>query len=249
MTGKALTRAAFGARGTGKTAWVRQTIEAEKPPRLLVWDFKHDPGLEDIGHPVYRLGDLARLANQPTFRLRYMVDHTQDVHGQFKLFCLTAWIAGNLLMFVDELPEVTQAGRAPPEWRRCVNVGRDYVQNGQRKWLAIIAAGQRLAETDKSFIANLDVLHVGRLGNAADCREVAGLFMGVKPDEIAAMPDLAYIEKRADRPGVVRGMLSFGNAKKAPAKKKPAKKAPAKQPSKAVPLREPVSQIAQPGVK
>ena len=249
MTNKALTRAAFGARGTGKTAWVRQTIERERPPRLIVWDFKHDPGLEGIGHPVYTVAELARLAKGATFRLRFMVDHTQDVHAQFKLFCLVCWIAGNLLMFVDELPEVTQAGRAPPEWRRCVNVGRDYVHEGRRQWLAIIAAGQRLAETDKSFIANLDVLHVGRLGNLADCREVASLFIGVRPEDVASLPDLHFIEKRADKAGTLRGVLSFGVAKKPAAKKKPRKATSGKPPPKGTPLRESVLQKPEVEVK
>lgn len=225
---KALTRACFGARGTGKTAQVRQWFDAEKPPRLLVWDFKHDPGLDGLGVPVVSIQQLAHAAKAARFQLRYMVDHTRDVQEQFRLFCAIAWVAGNLEMFVDELPEVTKPGRAWPEWRRCVNVGRDYMQGGERKWLAITAAGQRLAETDKSFISNCDIVHVGRLNNPADCREVAGLFgFGLRPEDVAAMPDLHWIEKRADKPGIVRGVLTFGNKATPAKKKKPAaKKAP-----------------------
>jgi hypothetical protein len=219
---KALTVAAFGARGTGKTVWSRRQIEEflrrQRAPRLLVWDFKHDPGLEGVGVPVHAIGDLARLAKAPSFRLRYMVDHTKDVHEQFKLFCLVAWVAGCLLMFVDELPEVTSASRAPPEWRRCVNVGRDYVQGGARKWLAIMGAGQRLAETDKSFISNCDVIHCGRLG-ALDARLVAQMW-GINPAELVALPDLHWIEKRADQVQLLRGVLTFGsNVDQAGAKK------------------------------
>ncbi|HEX7890301.1 MAG TPA: hypothetical protein VF522_13150 [Ramlibacter sp.] len=220
---------AFGARGTGKTAWCRQEIErqlrAMKVPRLLVWDFKHDPGLEGVGQPVHTINDLARLAKAPSFRLRYMVDHTKDVHEQFKLFCLIAWIAGCLLMFVDELPEVTQASRAPAEWRRCVNVGRDYVQAGQRKWLAILAAGQRLAETDKSFIDNCDVVHCGRLG-AGDARTLGSMW-GADPKRFVALPDLHWIEKRASSIELVQGVLTFGDGKKTT--NKAAKKAAAKK--------------------
>lgn len=230
---KALTRACFGAKGSGKTAQVRKWWEAERPPRWLGWDFKHDPSLEGVGVPVTSLDQLAAAAKAPRFQLRYLVNHTQDVQAQFRLFCVIAWIAGNLEMFVDELPEVTTAARAWPEWRRCVNVGRDYVQGGQRKFLAITAAGQRLAETDKSFISNCDVLHIGRLSNPADCREVAGLFgFGVTPSEVASMPDLHYLEKRADKPGVVRGVLSFGHARAPAAKKKTRKPTSAKAPPK-----------------
>lgn len=228
---KALTEAAFGARGTGKTVWCRRRIEEilkqQSAPRLLVWDFKHDPGLEGVGVPVATITDLARLAKAPTFRLRYMVNHTRDVHEQFKLFCLVAWLAGCVLMFVDELPEVTSASRAPAEWRRCVNVGRDYMQGGERKWLWILGAGQRLAETDKSFISNLDVLHCGRLG-AGDARVVAGMW-GTNPQELTALPDLHYWEKRADQVQPVKGVLTFGGDKKKPAAKKNARRAPAKK--------------------
>jgi hypothetical protein len=217
---KALTMAAFGARGSGKTAWVRQQIERMKPPRLLVWDFKHDPGLEGVGVPVTTIAQLAKLAKGATFKLRYMVDHTKDVITQFKLFCLVAWVAGCLLMFVDELPEVTKANRAPAEWRRCVNVGRDYRHEGERKWLAIIGAGQRLAETDKSFISNCDVVHCGRLG-PEDARTV-GRAWGLDPKDLIALPDLHWIEKRADSIELARGVLKFRNAAPKDAKKKPA---------------------------
>ncbi|MES2482977.1 MAG: hypothetical protein V4609_13340, partial [Pseudomonadota bacterium] len=51
MNEKALVHAVFGARGTGKTAHIKQLIERAAPPRLIVWDFKHDPTLRDLGTP------------------------------------------------------------------------------------------------------------------------------------------------------------------------------------------------------
>ena len=124
--GKALTVAVFGARGTGKTHWTLQQIDAARPPRLIVWDYKHDPGLEKLGKAHRNLGEFIRAMKAPTFQLRYLPDHGRDLSQQFDFFCRAAWEAGCLLMFVDELPEVTKANKAPPAWRKCVNVGRDY---------------------------------------------------------------------------------------------------------------------------
>jgi hypothetical protein len=204
---KALAYAAFGARGTGKTLWVKQLIQSTKPVRLLVWDYKHDPSLrEGAGLPCSSLGELARAAAAPRFALRYLVDHNKDTIAQFDLFCRIAWAAGDLTMFVDELPEVTKANRAPPAWRKCVNVGREYLYGGKIKRLTIIGAGQRPAECDKTFIANCDVIHTGRLGDMGDAKRIAGAW-GISAAELATMPDLAWVEKRADKPDLARGVL------------------------------------------
>ncbi len=206
---KALTVGAFGARGTGKTAWIVQYLEKLKPKRLLIWDYKDDPPIEHLGRAVYTLPELARLAQDPTFRLRYVVDHSgPSIHEQFERFCMVAWFAGNLDMYVAELPEVTKANKAPPTWRRCVNVGRSYRLGGLPKSLGILADGQRMAEIDKSFISNLDIVHSGRLNDLADAKRMANT-LGVKYSEILALPDLHYIEKRADTPQATRGILKF----------------------------------------
>lgn len=212
MSDKALTRAAFGARGTGKTAWVKATIAADKPARLAVWDFKHDPSLHDLGTPYASLSECMQAMRGKRFAVRYLVDHTKDVHAQFELFCQAAWVVGDLLVFVDELPEVTKANRAPPAWRRLVNVGREYQHGGKVKRVAIIGAGQRPAECDKTFIANCDVVHCGRLGDFADAAKMARTW-GIDQRELAALPDLHWIEKRAESPELVRGVLIFRNGR------------------------------------
>lgn len=209
MQAKALAIAAFGARGTGKTQWVKQLVRKGKPPRLLVWDFKHDPGLRDgMGEPIHGLADLARRASANSFKLRYLVDHGRDITAQFDLFCRICWEAGDLWMFVDELPEVTKANRAPPAWRKCVNVGREYASNGRIKSLTIIGAGQRPSECDKTFIANCDAVHTGRLGDMGDAKRISASW-GCGADELANLPDMHWIEKRADTPGLIRGVLTF----------------------------------------
>lgn len=217
---KATVTLAVGARGTGKTAWMIRQCDADK--RLLVWDFKGDPRLRGIGERFTDLGALIRAMAAPSFRLHYVVNHHADIPAQFDLFCRAAWAAGRLKMFVAELPEVTKANRAPPSWRRCINIGRLYEgPEGKPLWLSIIAEAQRLAEIDKSIIGNCDVIHLGRLGNLADCK-MFGAMWGIPAGELATMPDLHWIEKIPDKPGITRGVLSFSKPlaqKKIPPKK------------------------------
>lgn len=218
MAGKALAAAAFGARGTGKTEWVKRWVAGLKARRMLVWDYKHDPSLrEGMGEPVSSLGALARGVQDKAFKLRYMVNHNADPLAQFDMFCRIAYAAGDLVMFVDELPEVTKANRAPPAWKKCVNVGREYMDEGRIKSLTIVGAAQRPAEVDKTFMANLDIIHTGRLGDMGDAKRIAQAW-GIRPDELAKLPDLHWIEKRADHPELTRGILTF-SAKK-PQKKR-----------------------------
>lgn len=206
---KALAVAAFGARGTGKTAWVIQLIAKSRPKRLLVWDYKHDPSLrQGMGDPFTSLADVARAAKAPAFKVRYLVNHDLDIAAQFDLFCRIAYFAGNLTMFVDELPEVTKANRAPPAWKKCVNVGREYVHEGKTKSLTIIGAGQRPSECDKTFIANCDIVHTGRLGDMGDAKRISTSW-GIGVGELSNLPDLHWIEKSADRAGLRRGILTF----------------------------------------
>jgi hypothetical protein len=231
-TKKALTVAAFGARGTGKTAWVRQFLQRETPTRLAVWDFKHDPALRDMGTAYTSLPEFIRAMHAGAFQARYLVDHAADIHAAFDVFCRACWHAGNITMFVDELPEVTKPGKAPTSWRRCVNVGREYTEGGKLMRLSIVGAGQRPAECDKSFIANCDIVHCGRLGHGPDAEAMARS-MGVKALELQALPDLAWIEKRADRMEVERGTLTFSGNKAEQVQKKPVRPHRPKTPSKA----------------
>lgn len=221
MSEKALTVGAFGARGTGKTAWMTQQIEKARPPRLLIWDYKDDPPIAHLGDPVHSIAELARLAKhgaRDKFRLRYVVDQSgkgQSIAAQFEWFCRIAYESGNLLMYVAELPEVTAANKAPQAWRRCVNVGRLYKLRGEIKTLAIFADGQRFAEVDKSFLNNCDVLHCGRGNNLADAK-LMGDTLGVNYRDLLALPDLHWIEKRAGVMEPQRGILKF-TKKSAPA--------------------------------
>lgn len=215
---KALVLFACGARGTGKTAWVKQQIQRAKPARLLIWDFKHDESLDGMGTDVRNISALIAAARSPRFALRYMVDYGRDVDAQFDLFCKLAWQVGNLLMFVDELPEVSKPGHPPPEWRKCINVGRSYKgADGKPRALSIIAAAQRPAECDKSIISNADLIHTGRLNNLDDARQMAKT-LGCDFRALMNLPDLHWVEKEASKVVFSQGILKFSGAGRVGAK-------------------------------
>jgi hypothetical protein len=213
--------AAFGATGTGKTAWILQVLERMKPTRLMVWDFKADSALAGLGQAYPVWADFVRACTQKRFVARYQVDWSRDVAEQFAAFCMLAWREGNLVMFVDELAEVTKAQKAPPIWRKCVNVGRSY--DDGKKSISILGASQRPAEVDKSFTGNADVVHVGRMGNLAEAKMFAAMW-GIEASELINLPNLHWIEKQATSPAVTRGVLSFGNKKPPNANKNVTKK-------------------------
>jgi hypothetical protein len=219
----AFTWAAFGARGTGKTAWCKQQIERlirSGHNRVMVWDAKKDADLKTVGEGFDSWPAFVAACKRPAFVARYRVSPLHSPHEQFDAFCKLAWREGNVVLFVDELAEVTKANKAPGAWRTVVNVGRSY--DDGKKSISIIAASQRPTEVDKSFLGNADLVHTGRLGFADDCKTLAGMW-GIKPAEIANLPDLAWLEKRASAPEVLRGVLTFRGDDQAQVKKKRAR--------------------------
>lgn len=209
--------AVFGATGTGKTAWIRQQLRAIKPRRLMVWDPKHDHTLADLGTPYTSWPDFVKACTGKAFQARYLMSHDHDPHEQFAAFCALAWREGNVVLFVDELAEVTQASRAPGAWRKIVNVGRSY-DNG-KKSISIIGASQTPTEVDKSFIGNCDLIHTGRLGNASAAKLFAQQW-GISAAEISGLAPLHWLEKRDTSAEVTRGVLKFSS------RQQPAKRAP-----------------------
>lgn len=200
----------FGGRGTGKTTGALAYIKARRPARLLAWDYKSDPRLAGLGRPLGSLPDVIRAMSGDRWQLRYLVDHDRDLRAQFDLFCRAAWLAGDALVYVGELPEVTAPGRAPAAWKKIVNVGREYSRPGDGRivGLSIVGDGQRLAECDKSFTSNLELIRCGRMGHEDDARAAARL-LNCPWGELMTLPNLAYFERRQGDVFPQRGVLRF----------------------------------------
>lgn len=199
----------FGATGTGKGVWIMQLLAAEKPARLMIFDVKHDEWLKGQFTDAHTPAALARATLAERFAVRYLVDHGQDIDAQFDFFCRVAWERSRLVMWVDELPEVTKANKAPAIWRKAVNIGRSYTTStGRAGWLSIIGSGQRAAEVDKSFFSNVNLLHVGRLVYEPDAKAI-GAHLGVDWREVVKLPNLAYIERAEGQIEPSRGNITL----------------------------------------
>lgn len=212
---KALIVAALGARGTGKSAWTKQQLDRMKPKRLAVWDLMQE--YRDV-QAFTDLGAYIRALRAPAFRVAFHPSRDDaERERQFELWCRAMLAAGRLVAVVEELAFVTKPNRAPAAWREMTLLGR----HDQHR-LTIIGTSQRPASIDKDFLANCDLVHCGRLAYRPDA-DKAGMVLGVAPDELLRLPDLAWIERRAGDADATRGTLSFGAPK--PAARRP--KAPA----------------------
>ena len=188
----------FGARGTGKSAWIKQHKDVKAASRLLVWDYMHE--YQQTARPVTNLSDTLQAMRNKAWRVAYQVDHEKQA-AAFEFLASTARALGNCTFLVEELAFVTQANRAPPAWRQATLLGR-------HTGMTIIGASQRPASVDKDFIACCDVIHCGRLANERDAKAVA-TFLGCDWRELVNMPDLHYIELDVAKRETTRGIVKF----------------------------------------
>lgn len=188
----------FGARGTGKSAWIKQNPDVKAASRLLVWDYMHE--YQQTAKPVYTLGKVLQAMRDKAWRIAYQVDHTKQ-EAAFDFLTNAARTLGNCTFLAEELAFVTQANRAPPAWRQATLLGR-------HTGMTIIGASQRPASVDKDFIACCDVIHCGRLANERDAKAVA-TFLGCDWRELVNLPDLHYIELDVIKRVTKRGIVQF----------------------------------------
>ena len=145
---KPLILAALGARGTGKSAWTKQTLAKLHPSRLAVWDLMQEYQLESTGH----LGQFIRSLKARTFALAFHPSRDDKVRArQFDVWCYAMLAAGRLQCVVEEMAFVTQPMKAPPGWREMVLLGRH-----EQHRLSIIGTSQRPASIDKDFLSNCE---------------------------------------------------------------------------------------------
>ncbi len=172
-------RAYIGATGSGKGVSVRAHLKAERPTRMLVWD-----PLGEYGDFVTAtVGDLAKLgqaAQRATFRVAYWPGNDPKEYAErFAMFCRIAFAAGDLLMLVEELADVTSPSFAPQPWRRCTTQGR-------HRGLRIVAASQRPAQVDKQFLGGCTYIRCFTLRYPAD-RTAMAQCMDVPQPQVAAL--------------------------------------------------------------
>jgi len=150
--------ALFGGSGSGKSFLARNITKHDK--RLLVFDVMGEYG--DHAKAVHSMGAMVKGMQKKSFRLAFQ-PRFATLQYDFAAFCRIAYVETNLRMLVEELNTVTEANRAPPDWRNITSRGR-------HKGLHIIGISQRPAGVDKDFIANATKGAAGRLRYEADQR-------------------------------------------------------------------------------
>lgn len=193
--------AAIGATGSGKSLWVKQGIQSNKPARLLIWDPQGE--YAEFGQ-VFTNGQrlFDHVARAKKFAAVYQPGDLLSLYeARFDWFCKLAYALGDLLMVVEELADVTEPSHAPDSWSVITRKGR-------HKKLRVVAMSQRPASVDKDFFSNCTMIHCGRVLYSEDVKTMARVLgNGVSQTEIQAMAQLEFIEKNMLTGELRRGKL------------------------------------------
>lgn len=179
----------IGASGSGKSRSIRAAVEKGRPRRLVIWD-----PMDEYGDLAPRMATLAATfeAAARGYRARYVPPGGPGQWGKlFEAFCIGAYAVGgktgDLWVIVEELADVTTASHAPAAWARISRSGR-------HKGLTVLAATQRPATVDKSFLGNASRVRCFRLNWATDVRVMAAL-LGVPDDELMRLTPGQWIDR------------------------------------------------------
>lgn len=194
--------AAFGGRGTGKSAWVKQQLREQlRPTRLAVWDLMQEHVTEQR---TDSLGDAIRLMAPARFSVAFLPSRDDAERArQFAIWCRAVMIAGRCTAVVEELAFVTRPSWAPAAWREMVLLGRH-----PPHLVSIVGTSQRPAQVDKDFVGNADHMHCGRLRYRSDAKAMAEV-LDVDYRELLRLPDLEFFDRPNGALNFSRGRLEF----------------------------------------
>lgn len=160
-------RGYIGATGSGKGVSIREWLKAQRAPRMLVWDPLGEYA-DFCKVTTSNLGQVAKLAAGKSFTIAYRPGpDVRTYEEKFAMFCRIAFAAGNLVMMVEELADVTSPSHAPMAWRQCTKKGR-------HAGLRIVVATQRPADIDKHFLGGATYLRCFTLRFPNDRKAMAG---------------------------------------------------------------------------
>ena len=199
-----------GAPGSGKSLFIKSFLDRRRPARLLVWDALDEYGLyaERVGG-VNALVALFQASRAAEFRLRFICSDRAKVRAkQFNAFCQAGFEAGDLVLVVDELGDVTNAtlSLVPESWSTVCRKGR-------HRGLTVIGGVQRPALVDKIFFGAATLVHCGRLNYSEDVREMAGL-LGMERERVVTLKPLDFIERDMTTGALTEGVQPLPGAKK-----------------------------------
>lgn len=173
-----------GSSGSGKTVF--SMTRYGRAARLLVWD-SHFEWSAHGAVAVASLGALAaRVGNRDSWQLAYTGPATR---ATFPVFCRIALCAMKLepvTVVVEELGDVTHAGKAPDAWGELIRWTRKL---GGR----LVGTTQRPAESDKTLVGNAHLIVCHSATRAEDVAYMAKLLR--VPPAIVDSLDRACLER------------------------------------------------------
>ena len=176
---------ATGARGSGKTSWLKQY--ARGFGRVLVWSPVEESddyaGVLGAGLCTDILSFLTA-ASGGARRLVYAPPYPTP--AVFDVWCKVVYRVGTCLALVDELADVTPIGKAFGWWGALLRKGR-------HRRISIAGGAQRPAEIDKTILGNSTRLIVFRLARVTDRRLMADE-LGVDRDVLDALHPLQFLD-------------------------------------------------------
>lgn len=194
--------AIIGATGSGKSTRIKRMLDAERPRRLLVWDWKGEYPIPHTSDPAELAAIVGGAGKRGAFVIAYRPtgkERPDWVARQFDIFCRVALAAGNCRVVVEELSNVTTAGWAPQPWRNVCTEGR-------HEALRVIGTSQRPALMDKTLLSNATAIYCGRLNFGADKKALADA-MDVPVAEIRALGKFQWLAKDCESGEVCRDDL------------------------------------------
>jgi len=146
-----------GSEGCGKGHQAK--IIAKPETRLVVWDTPMDwePARTKIQGDIK---ELTRVLKRPHFRVAFR-PNMYDLKNQFDEFNDVIYAIGRMMVFYDEMNEVTTATHTPASLKNLTSRSR-------HRGIKMLGASQRPAETGKSFISNATEIYAGNLSEPAD---------------------------------------------------------------------------------
>lgn len=205
----------IGASGQGKGVWLKNVILAEKPTRVVVWDF-----MDEYGETLAKLKNKQRLRHIPKASsleavrmgmvaaggagplvVRYVPRGAgaKALQREFEGLCELVYAWGNCTFVAEELANVTTPSWAPAAWRKMTTSGR-------HRLVKIYGVTQSPALVDKSFLGNCTLIHCCALREHAH-RVAVAKAMDIHEGEVATLVKFEYIEKDFETGEVTRASV------------------------------------------
>lgn len=213
--------AVIGASGTGKGLWVKARLQADKPARLVAWDF-----MDEYGDFAKRVSSLAALraamvkAGTGPGRFRYVPRGAgeKELRKEFEAVCELVYAWHDCTFLAEELANVTTPGWAPAAWRKMTTSGR-------HAGIVVYGMTQTPALVDKTFLGNATLIHCCALREYGH-RVAVARSMDVDEARIAELVKLQWLEKDFTNGQVRDGWVTVPGGKPKKTTPKPAAKRP-----------------------